>query len=429
MLTAIRISFVLLVFGFFIHVSYQTYTSPTAATTEGRQLALFPAQPATYEKVQPFFRDIDTWASDRMHYRQEFIKWLNAARYQLGYSTIDGTVVGKDGWLFYNSKDSREQEDARGSVQFTNDELNQWKQYLLYRDSNARKFGSKFIYLMIPNKSTIYSEYLPNNFTRLNDNTHLQQILDVMKDSGVSVPDTRPILLEGKKQGQIYLKNDTHWNMLGADYVNYLVIQELAKSFPDLKPTLFPFHSASGEEEEQMHHHADLFFQIGLNELHDINREPQVPVIEAIGKCVGTNQPDNLRNWPLAVGDCSHAATSATDPEWHHLLANEFSYIGQDMQSYLFHSTINDTGRYSLVMMHDSYYEMLQPFFSNQFKRVRYVAMGRPVDMKPWGYLEALHSDIIIEEILERNLKGAVPRPGLDYPEDFHAVNSAAGHR
>lgn len=413
MTLAVRFVFIVMIFGFFYSVSYKTIISPTMQTTEGRQLASFPSRPSTYKDMQSYLNGIDLWATDRMHYRQQFIVLLNTAKFKLGYKVISGTLVGKEGWLFYNSEASKEHEDARGATQFTEEELSHWKNYLLYRDSNAKKMGAKFIFLMIPNKSTVYEEYLPYNFTRLSNNTRIQQIVDVMKDTGVSILDARAILEQGKKQGQIYLKTGSHWNMLGGNYAQYLVMQELSKDFPEFQPTLFKFHSGDIIERVQLDLQVDLYGQMGLPLGEE---EPQVPIIEGLGKCVGENHPKNLRVWPLAVGDCSHLTDIQTDPEWNKLVMEKWGYLNEPLRKYLFQSTFYEDGHYSLLMMKDSFNEMTQPFFSNQFKKARYVGLGRPVDMTSWSWLEALQPDVIIEEMVERGLKDTVPRPGLDYP-------------
>ena len=67
-------------------------------------------------------------------------------------------------------------------------------------------------------------------------------------------------------------------------------------------------------------------------------------------------------------------------------------------------------------MSRDSYYEMLEPFFSNHFARSEYVGLARPIPKEDWTWMiETIQPDVIIEEMLERNLK-SVPIPGNTYP-------------
>lgn len=417
MLSMIRIFFVVALLSAGALVAVLTLRAPTQGTTENRALAGYPAPPVSLQSLQKYFQDVDAWAVDRMHFRQQFITWLTLARLHLGVTTFRGVFVGKNDWLFFNN--GGEDEDARGSTRFTPEELHRWKSYLLYRKSVVEKAGGKFIFLMLPNKSTIYPEYLPDNFTRLSDTTRMQQLVDEMRDTGVTVLDARAVLLAGKQSGQLYLKNDTHWNLLGANYAQYLVMQEIEKDFPAIRATLFPFHDASPEERDRIAMSNDLYRSLALGNTTPVYREPQIPIVEGIGKCVGKNDPHNLRkNWPLAVGDCSREGTPETAPSWFALLDRVWGHLPPDLRSFLFKSTVYESGHHTVLVAHDSYFEMMQPYFCNQFKHAYYVALGGVYEMWVWqALLDAVHPDVVVEEVLERGLKTIIPKPGVDYPQ------------
>lgn len=407
MLKIIKLLVLVVVLGACIYVVVMTIREPTERTTEQRELAAFPLPPESYIGLQESFKNFDAWASDRMHFRQQFISWFNMARVSLGWSPLRNVIVGKEGWLFFDDAYSGENQDARGATQFTSDELVHWKNYLIYRNKEVEEHGGKFLFVMLPNKSTMYPEYWPDNYTKLSDNTRMQQIVYLMKDTGVDVIDARDILAEGKKHGQIYLRADTHWNMLGANYVQYEIMKKLAETFPDIQPKLYPFHNASAEERSQLHHPSDLYFMMGLPK---DDPGPEVPVVEGIGKCVGQPNPGGWREWPLAVGDCSKEAPSKT-------VLGRWDFLEGFQRRYLFSATFYPEGKRSLLMIRDSYYEMLQPFFSNHFQNVEYVGLGRPIDMAAWTLmLNLAKPDVVIEEMLERGLKSSTPKPGVDYP-------------
>jgi alginate O-acetyltransferase complex protein AlgJ len=406
MLKTIRLLILLVAMAACEYLVVMTIRIPTLQTSEQRPLAEFPAVPQNRAELQAFFQGVDGWASDRMHYRQEFITWLNTARLALGWSPMRSVVLGKDGWLFYNGADSWENEDARGSRQFTEEQLQHWKDYLLHRDREAREHGAKFLFVMLPNKSTVYTEYWPDHYTRLSDNTRLQQIVDVMKGTGVDVIDVRAAMQEGKKLGQLYLKADTHWNMLGANIAQFEIMKKLSESFPDIQPVLYSFHNASKEEKAQLHHPSDLYYMSGV---FRFNTGPQVPVVEGIGACVGQPNPGGLRQWPLAVGDCSQSIPGKAVMHW--------DFLQGFQRTYLFTATELPAGKRTLLMARDSYYEMLQPYFSNHFAHAEYVGLMRPIPKEDWAWMiNTIKPDVIIEEMLERNLKTMMPRPGIDYP-------------
>ena len=422
MLKITQLTFSCLIFFALVFVSVKTIQEPTTQTTEGRNLASFPASITSYDQLQNYFKEMDTWATDRMHYRQELITSLTQLRLYWGASTFNTVTVGKDGWLFLHSNE--EDADANGSGQFTADELQRWKKYLLYRNDEVKKHGGIFLFVMLPNKSTIYPEYLPDNFIRLSNNTRLQQVVDVMQGSGVLVIDTRQTLIAAKNAGQLYTKADTHWNMLGANYAQHQIFQVIHKFLPDLDPVLYPYHYANMEERNQLDQSNDLYRMLGLGDRAPVEFEPLLPIVEGVGKCAGTYNPEAIRkNWPLAVGDCSKMTSQANDPAWFAMIKRGWGGLSQDILDFIFKSSIYEPGRHTLLVVHDSYFEMLQPYFSNQFKHAYYVFLGRPLEMWAWtAFLESTHPDIVIEEMLERTLKVGIPRPGIDYPADYQSM-------
>lgn len=405
MLKAMRLLFLLLVLTACSWLVVMTLREPTRQTTEQRLLADFPVLPSSMQDLQAFFRGIDDWAADRMHLRQQFITSFNAMRLALGWSPLHDVVVGQQGWLFLNSQASGEHQDAMGSGLFTAEELRRWHDYLIYRDREARARGAQFLFVMLPNKSTVYPEYWPDHYSKVGELTRLQQLVDVMQGSGVAVVDVRAAMQDGKQLGQLYLRSDTHWNLLGANIAQYEIMKRLAEYFPDLEPKLYPFHNANEEERGQLHYPSDLSGMMGL--IRD-DPGPQVPVVEGIGSCVGQPNPNGLRVWPLAVGDCATRVEGLAVQHWDHLQGAQ--------RTYLFAATEYPAGRRRLLMVRDSFYEMLAPYFSNRFAYAEYVGLGRPLEKEAWTLmLDAVKPDVVIEEMLERNLKSAVPRPEIDY--------------
>jgi len=401
----IRSLIVLFFITFLLFITVITVYSPTEVTSEQRPLTVFPSLPSTVTDLQAFFQQIDNWATDRMHYRQLLISEFNKYRLKLGLSPLHNVMAGRDRWLFY-TKDG-ELEDARGTTVFTPTELAHWKAYLLYRNQIIQQRGATFVFVLLPNKSTVYADYLPAHLTQLSNQTRLQQLSDAMKDTPVTVVDARPILLSAKQQGaQVFLKSDTHWNLLGANFVQFAIAKELTKTHPTITPILYSYHNATAEEYLQLRHPSDLNFLMGLQET---DHGPIVPVVENIGRCTDQANPEGIRIWPLALGDCSRKVPSRVAEHWSHLT--------EEHRASLFRSTDNPDRQLSLLMIHDSFFEMLQPFFSNQFKHVDYVGIGRPIEMGAWdAMLDIARPDIVIEEMIERHLKSTVPRPGIDYP-------------
>ncbi|HQQ62110.1 MAG TPA: hypothetical protein PLF22_00910 [Pseudomonadales bacterium] len=414
--SSIRLLFVMtLLFGA-LGVSVLTIQSPTEITSEKRKLADLGALPASLAEAQQFFQRVDAWSRDRMHFRQQWITAFNQTRFDYGFSPPQDVVIGKERWLFYSGQS--ELDDALGATQFTPAELARWEKYLRYRKKQAAEYGAEFLFVLLPNKSTVYPEYLPGHFSRVSNQTRLSQLSALMVKLDIGPVGIDQDILKAKQHGQLYLKNDTHWNLLGANYAQKAIADRLSKIFPDIKPKLFPFHEASAEERKQLHHPNDLYYMLGIPG-EEIDREPSIPVVEGIGNCVGKNDPGNMRVWPLALGDCSVATHLPEDPAWFSLVDSRWGHLSQSQRNFIFRATHLKEGKHTLLIVHDSYFEMLQPYLSNQFGHAYYVWLGRPLDMTAWpDLIEAAKPDVIIEENLERYLKSITPRAGVDYPDD-----------
>jgi hypothetical protein len=77
--------------------------------------------------------------------------------------------------------------------------------------------GIPYIFVIPPNKQTIYPEHMPENFLQARGRTRLDQLMAFMQaHSDVTILDLRQPLIEAKSQDPLYYLTDTHWNSLGA---------------------------------------------------------------------------------------------------------------------------------------------------------------------------------------------------------------------
>jgi len=105
------------------------------------------------------------------------------------------------------------------------------------RQAWLKKKGIKYLLVIVPIKSTIYPEYLPDWLTRSPRPSKLDQFTEYMKaHSTVPVLDLRPALLAAKTNAFVYLNTDSHWNNLGA-FVGYQeIVKTLGSQFPGMQP-------------------------------------------------------------------------------------------------------------------------------------------------------------------------------------------------
>jgi len=92
-----------------------------------------------------------------------------------------------------------------------------------------------YLVAVVPNKNTIYSEYMPDSIRKFRNTTRLDQLLDHMREhSPLKILDLREALFKAKSEYPVYWKTDSHWNSYGA-YIGYVeIIRQLSAYLPAL---------------------------------------------------------------------------------------------------------------------------------------------------------------------------------------------------
>lgn len=174
-------------------------------------------------------------------YRGLFIMTGNTIRYEIyGQSPTQKIILGKGDWLFYASPtDGDILNDYRHANRYSPEQLAAIAQKLTSRRDALRALGSQYVILLVPNKGSIYPEYLPQEFQDPQDQSRYDQLVQYLKqNTDLRVVDTKPRLLREKATRNLllYSMRDAHWNSVGA-FIGYeALMEELVKIFPQLKP-------------------------------------------------------------------------------------------------------------------------------------------------------------------------------------------------
>ena len=194
-------------------------------TSENRKLAEKPK--FDINTLDNYSDDYEAYYNDNLPFRS-FIRntWTNFNFFVFGESTTNQVLVGKnDGdlsssWLFYQENyDGNPIKETQGVYKFTEDEvLNIGKTI----NTNVKELKTRNIdlyYAFIPNKANLYREKLPDNITIFDPSTRVDKLYKVLKQT-IEAKDNLMYLKEdlekSKDLGQLYFKQDTHWNDLGA---------------------------------------------------------------------------------------------------------------------------------------------------------------------------------------------------------------------
>jgi hypothetical protein len=187
--------------------------------------------------ISRFAKDSEAYVDDHFGFRPDLIRWNILTRvYLFGVAPLQSVIVGKDTWLFYRSEaleDGNSINDFMGSIPLSESALASLRMRL---EENNRKFaetGIKYIVAIAPNKSTVFSEYLPERFANNRSRTRLEQFCDYMDQrSSVEVLDLSKAMLRHKSKLPLYWATDSHWNSLGA----YVAYREIIKRISDFYP-------------------------------------------------------------------------------------------------------------------------------------------------------------------------------------------------
>src|SRR5262249_28073941 len=122
-------------------------------------------------------------------------------------------VLGRDGWLFYSGEGAGAEPFSGPTGSFTQQELIGYQRLLEQRRDWLAQRGVGYLFVVAPNKQSIYPEYLPPGCNLGPSQHRLDQFLAHMQQhSTVAVVDLRPALREAKRLAPTYFKTDTHWN-------------------------------------------------------------------------------------------------------------------------------------------------------------------------------------------------------------------------
>ena len=137
-----------------------------------------------------------------------------------GNTYIESTQVllGKEDWLFYKStEDGDPISDYQGINHYDEATMQAFADKLTNERNQFANYGIDFYILSIPNKSSVYPEYMPDTIERKDTTSRTDLLMKYLKENtDLNVVDAKPILEKAKKKKQVYYKSDTHFNQIGA---------------------------------------------------------------------------------------------------------------------------------------------------------------------------------------------------------------------
>jgi len=268
-------------------------SNATLSEKENRPFNPFPEVGISPAQITAFPHGFEQYFNDRVLARIELVSYAGLLKYKLfDISWNSNVLAGTHGWMYFLAQNGLE--TLRGNPLFSNEQLAAWTQMLEERRIWLAKRNIKFLFVIAPDKSTVYPEFLPAQFRFPPPEKRADQLIAYLKQhSHVEVLDLRQPLIESKQLGEVYFKTDVHWNRLGS-YAGYsAILKKLQQWFPELHPLQLTDLSAF----PGCHHEGDLAKQLGVSQFV-IDRYTEYAPTQGFGWKLSNNPPPAQLNSP-----------------------------------------------------------------------------------------------------------------------------------
>jgi alginate O-acetyltransferase complex protein AlgJ len=213
-------------------------TKQQVLVAENRSLAPFPRLRNARKDLPQFATGFESYFNDRFIDRLRIIAVRNLINLRVFASSGHPRVaIGRNDWFYYIAPGMLESQ--LNTESFSDANLKLWAKMLQSRHDLLAQHNIKYVFVIAPEKGTIYPEYLPAGWYRRPGKTRLDQLQEYLqKNSNIDFVDAKSILLTKKSKGQlIYHTKDTHWNSVGG----FTVSQEILKRVSAYLPLVQPF--------------------------------------------------------------------------------------------------------------------------------------------------------------------------------------------
>jgi len=162
-----------------------------------------------------------------------------------GVSPVWNVMIGRDGWLIWLGEDGQSLDRHYRGVRAVPDvEADAYVAEVKRRNEYLRARGIAYLTVIVPEKFTIYPEYLPTWVAQAPTPSLLARTMDrLAKDGTVPYVDLRPLLREAKGTTgpePLYYLTDTHWNLAGAGVGYMAIMRKVQELLPGRIPSIAP---------------------------------------------------------------------------------------------------------------------------------------------------------------------------------------------
>ncbi|HFB54811.1 MAG TPA: hypothetical protein ENJ46_02715 [Hellea balneolensis] len=285
---------------------------------------------ASQDKVKQYTSLLDAYVNDNFGLRELAIRLHAKLSHALG-SDEGGTIAGSEGgWLFLAHPSIWL--SYGGKLSFTQQNTDKFLREIAQLQEKIESQGGVFASIFPPDKARIYSEYAPERYGQASPRRFVASILKHPDRTQLHVLDIEPALRRAKSDGYVYYKTDTHWTGRGA-YEGYRAAME------------------AFNRGDRTH-----FISLTRSQLVEIARENYSGDLALLRGLSGELTEDLIDLGPPQISQARQITTLHDDDkirEWRTRI-----------------STNNKEGGTTLVIIGDSFANVLLQFFEHSFDRV-----------------------------------------------------------
>ena len=306
-----------------------------------------------------FFEDFGSYFNDHIPYKNQLVAVHSTLFMSMFRSTANPrVVVGNDGWLYYNNYDAENPiDDILGISTFSDEEMSVISNNLGSAAKRINGDDASFVFLLPPNKETIYREFLPRYIAeKAVEMTRADLLADYLESNsqGYRFVYPKEDLIAQKNAFRLYYRYDTHWNRLGG-YIGFRsVCESLGYELPQLK-------------------------DLTISESWDYPKD--LADLAGIGnRCTDDIEYEIVDFMPDVTVD---------------------SFDENGIVRYVSDAPVDKT----VLFIHDSYYRSMIEYFPKQFTEVISVDRNYYDLQSVQDYIEMYHPDIVVMEVVERGIQ------------------------
>ena len=353
--------------------SIGSFREPASVADENRVPATLPGASSTLQGWLTFPGRFERYFSDHFGLRTLLLAldhWAKAAVF--GVSPVPTVLMGKQGWLYFLGEDAKALDRwYRGIGAFTDAEIEALRNEFLHRREYLGRLGIPYLVVVVPEKYSVYPEFLPAWAKPVTPTTALDRVADdLARHPELHFLDLRTALRRAKQNERVYYKTDSHWNFVGTSIGYRVLMAELERLLPGLStvpPGRPPYDPA-------------VDFYSG-----DLSR--------MIGATARFREDDIAPLWKILADTWPRCASRDAASEM------------PGVEAYVY--VCPNPPPYRALVYRDSMAIPLIPLLSENFVRATYVS-SRVMDP---ALVERLKPDVVIEELVERTLNAPLAFP------------------